>query len=234
MGQKIILVLDSNPTIQKIVGLAFADTDYQVISLNVSLPSAEDALEKIHNISPHMILLDLDLPGIGGKNICKRIKEDPSLTHLPVILLVRELDRYPLENFQEYGPARVLGKPFEAADLIRVVEECFYPDKKRETADRRQPVVTLDVEKWLRQVIEDKVEEFLQNHLEEIIADRMDRFVQSDSCLRQLQAIITEEGITHRLMESSKNIIENIAGKVVPEQARVMIQREIDRIKNGG
>ncbi|MEW6378028.1 MAG: response regulator [bacterium] len=234
MGQKIILVLDSNPTIQKIIGLAFADTEYQAISLNVNLASAEDALEKIHNISPHMILLDMDLPGIGGKNLCRKIKEDPSLTHLPVILLVRELDRYPLENFQEYGPARVLGKPFESADLIRVVDECFHPDKRGDTADRLPPAVSLDVEKWLRQVIEDKVEEFLQAHLEEIIADRVDRFLQGDSCSRQLQAIFTEEGVTRRIMENSKNIIENIAGKVVPEQARVMIQREIDRIKNGG
>jgi len=234
MGQKIILLLDLNPTIQKIAGLAFADTEYQVISLNVNLTSIEDVMEKIRNISPHILLIDLDLPGIGGKNICRRIKEDPSMSHLPVILLVRELDRYPLEKLEECGPTRILGKPFEAADLIRMVDECFQPPKKGTTAEQRPAVASLDVEKWLRQVIEEKVEEFLRTHLEEIIADRVDRFLQSDSCFRQLQAIFTEEGVSQHLMESSKTIIETMARKVVPEQAKVMIQREIDRIKNGG
>jgi CheY-like chemotaxis protein len=236
MGQKIILLLDSNPTIQKLAGMTFADTEYQVISLNVKLPSVDDALEKVHNISPHMILLDLDLPGIGGKNLCKRLKADPSLAYLPVILLVRELDKYSLDNLQEYGPDRILGKPFESSDLIRVVEECFYPTKKPESRDRHHPAAILDMEHWIRQVIEDKVEEFVRDHLEEIIADRIDRFLQSDDCLRQFQKIFGsgEDGVSLRFMDNSKSIVESIALKVVPEQARAMIQKEIDRIKSGG
>ena len=236
MGQKIILLLDSNPTIQKLVGLTFADTEYQVISLNVNLPSVEDALEKVHNIAPHMVLLDLDLPGIGGKNLCRRLKGDPSLTHLPVILLVRELDKYSLEKLQEYGPDRVLGKPFESSDLMQVVEECFYPAKKPESADRGHPAAIRDMEQWIRQIIEEKVEEFVRDHLEEIIADRIDRFLQSEACLRQFREIFSngEDAVSQRFMDNSKNIIESIARKVVPEQAKVMIQKEIDRIKSGG
>jgi len=234
MGQKIILLLDSNPTIQKLVGLTFADTEYQVISLNVNLSSVEDALEKVHNISPRMVLLDLDLPGIGGKNLCKRLKGDPSLAHLPVILLVRELDRYSPEKLQEYGPDRVLGKPFESSDLIRVVEECFYPLKKPDSVDRG--TAALDMEHWIRQVIEEKMEEFFRDHLEEIIADRIDRFLQSEACLRQFREIFSsgEDVVSQRFMDNSKSIIESIARKVVPEQARAMIQKEIDRIKSGG
>ncbi|MEW5800505.1 MAG: response regulator [bacterium] len=237
MGQKIILLLDSNPTIQKIVGLTFTSTEYQVISLNVNLSSVEDALEKIHNISPNMVLLDLDLPGIGGKNICRRLKNDPSLAHLPVILLVRELDRYSLEKLQEsYGPDRILGKPFETSDLIRVVEECFDPSKRQGDTDSVHPSGLSGMESWLRQIIEEKVEDFVRGHLEEIIAERVDRFLQSDSGIRQFREIFSsgEDEISQRFMDNSKSIIESVARKVVPEQARVVIQREIDRIKSGG
>jgi CheY-like chemotaxis protein len=235
MGQKIILLLDSNPTIQKLAGMTFADTEYQVISLNVSLSSVEDALEKVHNISPHMVIVDLDLPGIGGKNLCRRLKADPCLAHVPVILLVRELDRYSPEKLQEYGPDRILGKPFESSDLIRLVEECFYPVKKTEGPDRHRPAAIQDMEHWLRQVIEEKVEEFVRDHLEEIIADRIDRFLQSEACLRQFREIFSsgDDEVSRHFMDNSKSIIESIAKQVVPEQARLMIQKEIDRIKSG-
>jgi hypothetical protein len=149
---------------------------------------------------------------------------------------VRELDRYPTDKLQEYGPDRVIGKPFEASDLIRVVEECFYPGQKaQKSVEQVRSAGIPDMETWLRQIIEEKVEEFLQRHLEEIVADRMDRFLQSDYCIRQFREIFTsdEDGVSRRFIENSKNIIEGIARKVVPEQARAMIQREIDRIKSG-
>ena len=153
MGQKIILLLDANPTIQKVVELAFSDTEYQIISLNIDLPSIEDTLEKVRNISPDMLLLDFDLPGVGGKNICRKVKEDPSLVNLPVILLVRELDKYSFEKLQEYGADRILGKPFDAYDLVRLVEECFNPIPKLGGINKSN----LGMEKWLRQTIEGKI-----------------------------------------------------------------------------
>ena len=101
MEQKHILLLNAKPTIQEVVELAFSNTEYQITSLDVDLPSVEEALEKIQNIFPNMILLDIDLPSGQGKNICRRLKEDPSLAHLPVILLVRELNKYSAEELQE-------------------------------------------------------------------------------------------------------------------------------------
>ena len=93
-----------------------------------------------------------------------------------------------------------------------------------------------DMEQWIRQIIEEKVEEFVRDHLEEIIADRLDRFLQSEACLRQFREIFGdgEGAVSRRFIDNSKNIVESIAGKVVPEQARAMIQKEIDRIKSGG
>ena len=238
MGQKIILLLDANPTIQKVVELAFSDTEYQIISLNVDLPSVEDTLEKVRNISPNMVLLDFDLPGMGGKDICKKLKGDPSLAHLPVILLVRELDRYSLEKLQEYGADRILGKPFEAYDLVRVVDECFNPAPTLEGFkgfSKSHLSMIPDMEKWLRQIVEEKIEEILHGRLEEVIIDQLEKFFQGDGFLRHFQAVFkgNENEIVQHVITNSKDVIENTVRKVVPEQAKIMIQWEIDQIKKG-
>lgn len=236
MGQKIILLLDANPTIQKVVDLAFADSAYQIISLNIDLPTLEDTLEKIRNISPHMVLLDFDLPGIRGKDICKKIKEDPSLANLPVVLLVRELDKYSLEKLQEYGADRVLGKPFDTADLVKVVEELFNPGQRMNVLGQKQLGMMPDLERWLRKIVEEKVEEILLRHLEEIVTDKMEQFLRSEDFLRHFQEAFmgSEHEICQYIKNNSQAIIETMAMKVVAEQARVMIQREIDRLKQGG
>ena len=235
MAQKIILLLDANPTIQKVVELAFSDTEYQIISLNIDLPSVEDTLEKVRNISPNMILLDFDLPGVGGKNICKKLKGDPSLANMPVILLVRELDKYSFEKLQEYGADRILGKPFDAYDLVRLVDECFNPASKLEGVKKNHLNMIPDMENRLRQIVEEKIEEIFQGRLEETIVKRIDKFFQGDGFFRHFEEVFkrNENKIVQHVVTNSKDIIQNTAKKVVPEEAKIMIQQEIDRIKNG-
>ena len=233
MAQKIILVLDANLTIQKVVEFAFVDTEYQIISLNIDLPTAEDALEKIRNISPHLVLLDFDFPEVGGKVICKRIKEDPSLAHLPVILLVRDLDRYSPKKMQEYGADRILGKPFEAHDLVRIVEECFHPGLNLDKAG--QSIVGPNLEEWLRQIVKEKIEEVLRPHLEEIVTERLEKFFKGEEFLQCFHRVFmgSENEIFQNLLLHSDDVIENVAMKIVPEQAKKMIRKEIDKIKYG-
>jgi len=235
MAQKIILLLDANPTIQKVVELAFSDTEYQIISLNIDLPSVEDTLEKVHNISPNLVLLDFDLPGVGGKNICKKLKADRSLAHLPVILLVRELDKYSFEKLQEYGADRILGKPFDAYDLVRLVDECSNPAPKLGGVNKSRLSMIPDMENWLRQIAEGKIEEIFQGRLEKIIVGRIEKFFQGDGFIRHFEEVFkrNENEIVQHVITNSKDVIQNTVGKVIPEQAKIMIQREIDRIKNG-
>jgi DNA-binding response OmpR family regulator len=236
MGQKIIALLDTNPTIQKIIELAFIDTGYQIISLNVDLPSVDDTLEKVRNIAPNMILLDLDLPGVGGKDVCKKLKEDPSLRHLPVILLVRELPKHSPEKLQQCGADKILGKPFHTEDLIRLVDEYLNHDRKQGRSGRNQPNMTSELTKWFRKIIEEKLEETIRQQLEELVADRLEQFFQGEDFLRSFQTVFmsNQNEVFQHLMTNSERIIEHIAVKVVPEQAKIIIQREIDRIKNGG
>ena len=112
-----LFVADDSVTIQRIVSLAFSGED-------VAIQSASDgnsALESIKSFKPDAVLADVFMPGCSGYEVCERIKSDPELHQVPVILLVGTF-----EPFDEKEAARVkcdgyLTKPFDTTELIQTV-----------------------------------------------------------------------------------------------------------------
>ncbi len=112
-----ILLADDSLTIQKIVRLAFSAEDAVVETVS----DGDAALNAIKAFTPDIVLADVHMPGCNGYEICERIKEDPHLGPIPVILLVGAF-----ETFDEAEAARVrcdkhLTKPFDTEELIRTV-----------------------------------------------------------------------------------------------------------------
>ncbi|MBN1225447.1 MAG: hypothetical protein JXA79_00515, partial [Deltaproteobacteria bacterium] len=134
-----------------------------------------------------------------------------------------------------YGADRILGKPFDAYDLVRLVDECFNPAAKLGGINKSHLSMIPDMDNWLRQIVEGKIEEIFQGRLEEIIVERIEKFFQGDSFNRHFEEVFkrNENEIVQHVVTNSKDVIQNTVRKVVPEQAKTMIQREIDRIKNG-
>jgi YesN/AraC family two-component response regulator len=71
---------------------------------------------------PDLILLDVFMPGCNGYEVCEKIKADPDLSHIPVILMAGAF-----EHFDEMEAARAkadahLLKPFDTAELIQLVQ----------------------------------------------------------------------------------------------------------------
>jgi CheY-like chemotaxis protein len=112
-----ILLADDSITIQKIVNLTFSGEGIDVVTVG----NGEAAVKKIHEIRPALVLADIFMPGKNGYEVCDYIKNDPSLTATPVILLVGAF-----EPFDSNEAARVkadghLTKPFEIKVLISAV-----------------------------------------------------------------------------------------------------------------
>src|SRR6266478_5414278 len=83
-----ILVADDNSNIQKMVGLALKDQGIDVVAVG----NGEAAVRKISDIRPDLVLADVFMPVRNGYEVCKYVKDDPSLAHIPVILLVGAFD----------------------------------------------------------------------------------------------------------------------------------------------
>ncbi len=83
--------------------------------------TGREALEKIKELNPDLVILDIMLPDVDGYTICEQIKEDPSLNSLVLILTARSSD---LDKKVGYsmGADDYMTKPFGLADLITRVE----------------------------------------------------------------------------------------------------------------
>jgi CheY-like chemotaxis protein len=117
-----ILVADDNSNIQKMVGLALKDQGIDVVAVG----NGEAAVRKISDIHPDLVLADVFMPVRNGYEVCRYVKEDPSLAHTPVILLVGAFDPLDEQEAQRVGADGVLKKPFVPPDpLIAMVKSAL-------------------------------------------------------------------------------------------------------------
>lgn len=150
-----ILVADDNSNIQKMVGLALKDQGIDVVAVG----NGEAAVRKISDLKPDLVLADVFMPVRNGYEVCSYVKQDPTLAHIPVILLVGAFDPLDEQEAQRVGADGVLKKPFVPPDpLISMVKSALAragvalgnapaPEKaaeapKRNAADLLSPAVS--------------------------------------------------------------------------------------------
>lgn len=117
-----ILVADDNSNIQKMVGLALKDQGIDVVAVG----NGEAAVRKISDVRPDLVLADVFMPVRNGYEVCKYVKDDSALAHIPVILLVGAFDPLDEQEAQRVGADGVLKKPFVPPDpLISMVKSAL-------------------------------------------------------------------------------------------------------------
>lgn len=118
MGGKILLA-DDSVTLQKVVELTFAETDYQVVALG----SGTELLAKLGEERPDLVLCDVVMPDISGYEVCQQIKSNPATLHIPVVLLTGTFEPFDRDRAVAAGCDAIVTKPFEARVLIATVDE---------------------------------------------------------------------------------------------------------------
>lgn len=117
-----ILVADDNSNIQRMVGLALKDQGIDVVAVG----NGEAAVRKISDVRPDLVLADVFMPVRNGYEVCQYVKTNPSLAHIPVILLVGAFDPLDEQEAQRVGADGVLKKPFVPPDpLISMVKSAL-------------------------------------------------------------------------------------------------------------
>ena len=117
--KKKILVADDSITIQKIVAMAFEKEDAVVEGVS----NGKDAFNKMANFKPDIILADIDMPGLTGFELSKRIKDDPKLSSIKVLLLASDFEEFNVSLFNDSGADDHLSKPFKSDDIIKKVAD---------------------------------------------------------------------------------------------------------------
>jgi len=117
-----ILVADDNSNIQKMVGLALKGQGIDVVAVG----NGEAAVRKISDVRPDLVLADVFMPVRNGYEVCNYVKQDSTLSHIPVILLVGAFDPLDEQEAQRVGADGVLKKPFVPPDpLISMVKSAL-------------------------------------------------------------------------------------------------------------
>ena len=116
---KTLLLADDSVTIQKVVGISFAGEDVDLITVD----NGDDAITRAREARPDVILTDVVMPGKNGYEVCEAVKTDPSLAHIPVLLLTGTFEAFDEERASRCGAAGHVAKPFEAQTLVARVKE---------------------------------------------------------------------------------------------------------------
>jgi CheY-like chemotaxis protein len=114
---KTILLADDSVTIQKVVAISFASEDVTVVTVD----NGDDAITKVREIRPDIVLADVVMPGKNGYEVCEAIKGDPELAPIPVLLLTGTFEAFDESRAREVGSAGHIAKPFEAQSLVNEV-----------------------------------------------------------------------------------------------------------------
>lgn len=135
MGKKILLA-DDSITIQKVIELTFSDEDFEVVAVG----NGRLAIEKVQEERPDIVLCDIVMPEQDGYEVCEYIKTQPSLAHIPVLLLTGAFEPFDETRAQRVGCDGFLAKPFEPQNLISKVRELLSAAPVRRPASGPPPV----------------------------------------------------------------------------------------------
>ncbi|WP_292661909.1 diguanylate cyclase [Nitratifractor sp.] len=84
----------------------------------IDVTSGEEALEVLAKEKIDLILLDILMPGMDGYEVCRTIKADKSLRHIPVIFITSKNDDLSIEHAYEIGASDYITKPFRHRELV--------------------------------------------------------------------------------------------------------------------
>jgi len=130
-----LLLADDSITIQKIVDLTFADDGFAVTVVG----DGEQAVEKLPEVMPDIVLADVFMPGKSGYEVCAYIKGDERFQHIPVMLLVGSFEPYNEAEARRVGANDVLTKPFQSIrQLVSKVGALLGGDSGKQAEDQNE------------------------------------------------------------------------------------------------
>src|SRR5580704_4573332 len=109
-----ILVVDDQASNVQVVGLILGNLGYEIIPAS----DGATALKRVAALIPDLILLDLLMPGMSGRDVCLQIKKNPEWRDIPVVFLSAADDKELIVSALDAGGVDYITKPFNQSELI--------------------------------------------------------------------------------------------------------------------
>ncbi|WP_417264338.1 response regulator transcription factor [Celeribacter sp.] len=112
--QKRILLVEDEDNIAIAIEVLLTRAGYELLRVS----SGDQALPNIRAQKPDLVLLDVTLPGLSGYEVCQRLRRDPELTHIPVLMMSARASEAEQRKGVAMGANAFLTKPFAMSDLL--------------------------------------------------------------------------------------------------------------------
>jgi twitching motility two-component system response regulator PilG len=113
-AQRTVLIVDDSPTVRKIVGVTLERQGARVLAA----AGAIEALAKLDETVPDLILLDINMPYMDGYQLCKIVRANKSTHDVPIVMLSGRDGSFDKMRGRMSGANDYITKPFEPATLI--------------------------------------------------------------------------------------------------------------------
>ncbi|MBX3010359.1 MAG: response regulator [Caldilineaceae bacterium] len=132
-SKSIILIVDDTETGREILEALLQSPVYQL----AFACNGPEALEKAEELTPDLLLLDVMMPGMDGFEVCRRLRANPRLANIPIILVTALDDRQSRLQGIEAGADDFVTKPFDHAELRARVRTITRLNRYRRLLDER-------------------------------------------------------------------------------------------------
>ena len=130
MDRAHVLIVEDDPSV---CALLFSCLDKAGYRTSVA-QSGEAALQQIEEDPPDVIVLDLNLPGMNGLDVCRAVRQDPWMSKLPLLMLTGKTEEDDIVAGLEVGADDYMTKPFSPKLLLARVKTLLRRGRSRETA----------------------------------------------------------------------------------------------------
>ncbi|HEV2890586.1 MAG TPA: response regulator [Frankiaceae bacterium] len=117
MAGERVLVVDDDPVIRQLICVNLELEGYDVHTAD----DGQDALDKVRDVDPAVITLDIMMPRLDGWETAERLRNDPDTAHIKVILLSARAQEADLRRGKGIGVDLYLTKPFDPDELVEAV-----------------------------------------------------------------------------------------------------------------
>ena len=122
--QPLIMVVDDSITMRKVTSRVLENHSLEVMTAQDGV----DAIEKLHDCVPDLMLLDIERPRMDGYQLLEHVRSDARLRHVPVVMITSRAGQKHRRKARSAGANAYLTKPYQEAELVEQVSEILEMD----------------------------------------------------------------------------------------------------------
>jgi len=140
-----ILIADDRPESVQLVRHLLQEEGYRIVAAY----DGQEALDRIRQYLPDLVLLDLNMPVLNGYEVCQRLKADPVTADIPVLMLTAWAEPEQRVRGLQLGAEDYLAKPFDYRELMARVETRLRAKKETDRLRAAQRAIRETFERYV-------------------------------------------------------------------------------------